>query len=94
MLDDEETEEGDLVIKHDDDEMEKPTEESLRRRQNPALKKLLEEVDAYRARDRREKLVQEARQVCEKAGLPKYSITGDFLGILADSGKRVWKNNT
>ena len=91
--DDEETEEGDLVIKHDDDDdVEKPTEESLRRRQNPALKKLLEEVDAYRARDRREKLVQEARQVCEKAGLPKYSITGDFLGILADSGKRVWKN--
>lgn len=75
----------------DTDELMK-TEESLRRtKSNPALRKLIEEVDAYRARDKREKLVQEAKKACEAASLPKYALTEAFLGILADSNKKNWK---
>lgn len=86
MSDDEETEEAE-----DEKEPEK-TEESLRRKPSPALARILEEVDAYRARDRREKSIDEARKACEEAALPKYAITEAFLGILADSKKANWKN--
>jgi hypothetical protein len=68
------------------------TEESLRRtKSNPAVRKLIEEVDAYRARDKRERLVKEAKKFCEASSLPKYSITEAFLGILADSSKKNWR---
>lgn len=86
MSDDEEKEEAE-----DEKEPEK-TEESLRRKPSPALARILEEVDAYRARDRREKSIDEARKACEEAALPKYAITEAFLGILADSKKANWKN--
>lgn len=85
MSDDEETEEAE-----DEKEPEK-TEESLRRKPSPALARILEEVDAYRARDRREKAVTEARKFCSDASLPTYAITESFLGILADVDKKQWK---
>lgn len=69
----------------------KKTEESLRRKPSPAVARLLEEVDAYRARDRREKAVTEARKFCSDASLPTYAITESFLGILADVDKKQWK---
>lgn len=76
-----------------DEEEDKPknTEESLRRKPSPAVARLLEEVDAYRARDRREKAVTEARKFCSDASLPTYAITESFLGILADVDKKQWK---
>lgn len=80
--------------KEEQDEDEKDpekTEESLRRKPNPAVARLLEEVDAYRARDRREKAVTEARKFCSEASLPPYAITESFLGILADVNKKQWK---
>ena len=67
------------------------TEESIRRRKDPALTKLMEEVDAYRARDRRDRLMGEARKLCENASLPKYAITEAFLGILSETEKKNWK---
>jgi hypothetical protein len=67
------------------------TEESIRRRKDPALTKLMEEVDAYRARDRRDRLMGEARKLCENANLPKYAITETFLGILSETQKNNWK---
>lgn len=76
-----------------DEEEDKPknTEESLRRKPSTAVARLLEEVDAYRARDRREKAVTEARKFCSDASLPTYAITESFLGILADVDKKQWK---
>lgn len=75
----------------EDEEEPKKTEESLRRKPSPAVARLLEEVDAYRARDRREKAVTEARKFCSDASLPTYAITESFLGILADVDKKQWK---
>jgi hypothetical protein len=75
----------------EDEEESKKTEESLRRKPSPAVARLLEEVDAYRARDRREKAVTEARKFCSDASLPTYAITESFLGILADVDKKQWK---
>lgn len=75
----------------EDEEEPKKTEESLRRKPSPAVARLLEEVDAYRARDRREKAVTAARQFCSDASLPTYAITESFLGILADVDKKQWK---
>lgn len=83
--DEEKDEEG------EDEKEPMKTEESIRRRKDPAIAKLLEEVDAYRARDRREKLIGEARKMCESANLPKYAITEAFLGILSETDKKSWK---
>jgi len=67
-------------------------EESLRRiAGHPSLRKLLEEVDAYRARDRREYALAQARKACNASSLPGYSITEAFLGILADTNAKAWK---
>lgn len=85
---------GDEEKEEAEDEEEKSplkTEESIRRRKDPAIAKLLEEVDAYRARDRREKLIGEARKLCEASSLPKYAITEAFLGILSETDKKSWK---
>jgi len=83
---------GDEEKEEAEDEKEPlKTEESIRRRKDPAIAKLLEEVDAYRARDRREKLMGEARKLCESASLPKYAITDAFLGILSETDKKSWK---
>lgn len=68
-------------------------EESLRRvAGHPSLRKLLEEVDAYRARDRREYALAQARKACNESSLPGYSITEAFLGILADTNTKAWKS--
>ena len=68
-------------------------EESLRRvAGHPSLRKLLEEVDAYRARDRREYALAQARKACNASSLPGYSITEAFLGILADTNSKAWKS--
>ena len=75
----------------EDEKEPKKAEESLRRKPSPAVARLLEEVDAYRARDRREKAVTAARQFCSEASLPTYAITESFLGILADVDKKQWK---
>lgn len=83
---------GDEEKEEAEDEKEPlKTEESIRRRKDPAIAKLLEEVDAYRARDRREKLMGEARKLCEASSLPKYAITEAFLGILSETDKKSWK---
>jgi hypothetical protein len=68
-------------------------EESLRRvAGHPSLRKLLEEVDAYRARDRREYALAQARRACNESSLPGYSITEAFLGILADTNTKAWRS--
>ncbi len=88
----EQDEEDDKPKNTEEDEGEpKKTEESLRRKPSIAVARLLEEVDAYRARDRREKAVTEARKFCSDASLPTYAITESFLGILADVDKKQWK---
>lgn len=82
---------GDEEKKDEEEKNPLKTEESVRRRKDPAIAKLLEEVDAYRARDRREKLMGEARKLCESVSLPKYAITDAFLGLLAEADKKSWK---
>lgn len=75
--------------KDEDDKKEEPVTESVRLRKNPAMRRLIEEVETYRLRDKREQLVREARKACDV--LPTYAVTESFVGVLADSEKKNWK---
>lgn len=73
-----------------DEEEEKPATESLKpQKMDPTVRRLMEEVETYRLRDKREKLVKEAREACKV--LPTYAVTESFVGVLADSEKKNWK---
>lgn len=73
-----------------DEEEEKPATESLKpQKMDPTIRRLMEEVETYRLRDKREKLVKEAREACKV--LPTYAVTESFVGVLADSEKKNWK---
>lgn len=76
--------------KDDEEDKEKPATESVRgRKADSTIRRLMEEVETYRLRDKRERLVKEAREACK--GLPAYAVTESFVGVLADSEKKNWK---
>lgn len=79
----------DNIDGHDDDP--KKAEESLRQLNQPGVKRLLEELDSYRVKARRDELTVKAKELCSKSGLPAYSITETFMDTLIGSEESGWK---